>query len=404
MHPDWTELNNLSGKINYQLNSANRFQFLLNLADKVRNARGADDDHPPETVYVQTSGHKLGTPTYNLKHTWVLSDKLGVRHRLQPHRRRVHPRLPGSQSVSGTCSRCSTTTRAVGAARPTGASRVRGRTPRSRPTAATSSRTCSAATIRLKFGVRYKFWETGSGGHVGGNAIAVLDDIDNNDATPVAPDLVQIFRDGNTLSKTWTYGGYIQDNFSRGKLRLNLGLRYDFQDGLTKGTCVPSSTFAPEILPAFCWNGADETRPWKDWGPRISATYDLFGTGKTVLKASYAEYFEQAGLINTLGGNPAGEIELNAPWNDLNGDTVRPVQRSGLDPARSRRRQLRSVDGSAGAGREPEPGRCEHPQRPDARGDRHDQPRAVRELRPRRQLYLAPGRPRHVVAPHRRDA
>jgi carboxypeptidase family protein len=328
MHPDWTELNNLSAKFNYQLNSANRFQFLANFADKVRNARGADEDHPPETVYVQTSGHTLGTPTYNLKHTWVLSDKLVFDNGFNytgggflldfPDPARQWDLQPLLNDDTGGWSRASD--RSVQGPRPN-----------------TEIKTDSSyfwsnllgGDHQVKFGVRYKFWETGGGGHVGGNAVAVLDDIDNNDATPVAPDLVQIFRDGNTLSRTWTYGGYIQDNYSRGKLRLNLGLRYDFQDGKTKGTCVPASTFAPDILPAFCWNGADETRPWKDWGPRLSATYDLFGTGKTVLKASYALYFEQAGLINTLGGNPAGEIELNAPWNDLNGDLF--VQHNEVD-------------------------------------------------------------------------
>jgi hypothetical protein len=328
MHPDWTELNNLSAKFNYQLNSANRFQFLANFADKVRNARGADDDHPPETVYVQTSGHALGTPTYNLKHTWVLSDKLVFDNGFNytgggflldfPDPARQWDLQPLLNDDTGGWSRAAD--RSVQGPRPN-----------------TEIKTDSSyfwsnllgGDHQVKFGVRYKFWETGGGGHVGGNAVAVLDDIDNNDATPVAPDLVQIFRDGNTLSRTWTYGGYIQDNYSRGKLRLNMGLRYDFQDGKTKGTCVPASTFAPDILPAFCWNGADETRPWKDWGPRLSATYDLFGTGKTVLKASYALYFEQAGLINTLGGNPAGEIELNAPWNDLNGDLF--VQHNEVD-------------------------------------------------------------------------
>jgi hypothetical protein len=321
MHPDWTELNNLSGKVNYQLNSANRFQFLLNLADKVRNARGASPTRPPETVYVQSSNQTfMGVPTYNLKHTWVLSDKLvfdnGFNHTGGgflldfPDPDRQWDLQPLFDDDTNGWSR--SFDRSVQGPRPN-----------------TEIKTDSSYFLsnllggdhQLKFGVRYKFWETGGGGHVGGNAVAQYDDLDNNDATPVTPELVQIYRDGNTLSKTWTYGGYIQDNFSRGKLRLNMGLRYDFQDGKTMGTCVPASDFAPDILPPFCWNGADETRPWKDWGPRISATYDLFGTGKTVLKASYALYFEQAGLINTLGGNPAGGVELNAPWNDLNGDT-----------------------------------------------------------------------------------
>jgi hypothetical protein len=328
MHPDWTELNNMSGKVNYQLDSANRFQFLLNLADKVRNARGASTTHPPETVYVQTSGKKLGTPTYNLKHTWVLSDKLVFDNSFNRTEGGFILDFPDPDSQFNLQPLFDDDTniwhrsynRAVNGPRPN-----------------TEVKTDSSYFFsnllggdhQIKFGLRYKFWETGSGSHWGGNAVAQYDDLDNNDATPVTPELARIYRDANTLSKTWTYGAYLQDNFSRGKLRLNLGLRYDFQDGKTMGTCVPASTFAPDILPAFCWNGSDQTRPWRDWAPRISATYDLFGTGKTVLKGTYAMYFDQGGLISTLGGNPASEIELNAAWNDLNGDTF--VQYNEID-------------------------------------------------------------------------
>ena len=322
MHPDWTELNNLSGKFNYQLNSANRFQFLMNFADKVRNARGASTTHPPETVYVQTSGHDwgVGTPTFNLKHTWVLNDKLVFDNSFNrteggflldfPNPDQQFDLQPLFDDDTNIWHR--SYNRATNGPRPN-----------------TEIKTDSSYFFsnllggdhQIKFGLRYKFWETGSGTHWGGNAVAQYDDLDNNDNTPVAPELVRIYRDANTLSKTWTYGAYLQDNFSRGRLRLNLGVRYDFQDGKTMGSCVPASTFAPDILPAFCWNGSDQTRPWKDLAPRISATYDLFGTGRTVLKGTYAMYFDQGGLISTLGGNPASEIELNAPWNDLNGDT-----------------------------------------------------------------------------------
>ena len=40
-------------------------------------------------------------------------------------------------------------------------------------------------------------------------------------------------------------------------------------------------------------------------------------------------YFDQGGGISNLGGNPAGTVELRAPWNDANGDTF--VQMNELD-------------------------------------------------------------------------
>ena len=343
MQPDWTELNNLSAKFNYQLNSANRFQFLMNFADKVRNARGASATRPPETVYVQSSDYSfMGTPTYNLKHTWVLNDKLvfdsGFNHTAGgflldfPDPARQYDLQPFFNDVTDTWNR--SFDRQVEGPRPT-----------------TEVKTDSSyfwsnllgGDHQVKFGARYKMWKTGSGEHTGGNAVAQYDDIDGDGSTScttlqrttncygnsLSPELVRIYRDANTLSQSWTYGAYIQDNYSRGRLRLNLGLRYDFQDGETKGTCVPASTFAPDVLPAFCWNGADATRPFRDWAPRLAATYDLFGTGRTVLKGSYALFFDQGELITNLGGNPANEIELRAPWNDANGD--RFVQHEEVD-------------------------------------------------------------------------
>ena len=76
MYPDWTELINYNTKINYQLNAANRFQFLMQFGDKIRNARGASTTQSPETAYRQSAWYDYGTPTYNFKHTWVLTDKL----------------------------------------------------------------------------------------------------------------------------------------------------------------------------------------------------------------------------------------------------------------------------------------------------------------------------------------
>ena len=332
MYPDWTELINYNAKFNYQLNSANRFQFLMQFGDKIRNARGASPTQSPETAYRQSAWYDYGTPTYNFKHTWVLTDKLvfdngfnytggGFYLDFQDVEKQWDLQ-PFFDDVTNTWTR--SFNRSVQGPRPN-----------------TEIKTDSSyfwsnllgGDHQVKFGVRYKKWDTGGGTHWGGNAVAQYDDVDGESTTAcsetrttncygnsLGPELVRFFRDANTLSKAWTYGGYIQDNYSRGKLRLNLGVRYDYQDGKTAGTCVPASTFDPVRLPAFCWNGADATGAFKDIAPRLSATYDLFGTGKTVLKGTYAMYFDQGNLITNLGGNPAGTVELNAPWNDANGD------------------------------------------------------------------------------------
>ena len=96
-----------------------------------------------------------------------------------------------------------------------------------------------------------------------------------------------------TSNDWWTYNGYIQDSFSRGRWRLNGGLRYDWQQSSYLGGCVPASIIVPDLLPAQCEDATQtdvtsgrEIQPFSNWSPRLSATYDLFGTGKTQIHAS----------------------------------------------------------------------------------------------------------------------
>ena len=289
---------------------------------------------PPGTSY--------GTPTYNFKHTWVLTDKLvfdnGFNHTgggfyldFQDIERQWDLQ-PFFDDVTNLWTR--SYQRSIQGPRPN-----------------TEIKTDSSyfwsnllgGDHQLKFGIRYKEWKTGGGGHWGGNAIAQYDDVDGESTTAcsetrttncygnsLSPELSRFFRDGNTLSKSWTYGGYLQDNYSRGKLRLNVGVRYR----------LPGRQDARHLRPRVALRAGARCRPSAGTGSmprrtsrirrrRISATYDLFGTGKTVLKGTYAMYFDQGGGISNLGGNPAGTVELNAPWNDANGD--RFVQINELD-------------------------------------------------------------------------
>jgi hypothetical protein len=73
LHPDFTDIYNINGKMNYQLNASNKFQFLYTYGNKVRNARNANQNRAPESVWRQT-GYGIGN--FNFKHTWVATDKL----------------------------------------------------------------------------------------------------------------------------------------------------------------------------------------------------------------------------------------------------------------------------------------------------------------------------------------
>ena len=74
-------------------------------------------------------------------------------------------------------------------------------------------------------------------------------------------------------------------------------------------------------MPAIDFQGADAGVVWNDLSPRIGATYDLSGDGKTVFSSSYATYYGQMApgqLSNQLAAT--GAVFVRYPWTDTNGD------------------------------------------------------------------------------------
>ena len=59
---------------------------------------------------------------------------------------------------------------------------------------------------------------------------------------------------------------------------------------------------------------------WKDINPRVSVAYDLFGTGKTALKASASRGVEQDSIRYAAANNPANTLvtQVSRTWNDTN--------------------------------------------------------------------------------------
>ena len=88
---------------------------------------------------------------------------------------------------------------------------------------------------------------------------------------------------------------------------------------------------------------------YKDITPRVAATYDLFGNGKTAIKANIGKYLESTITASNYGiANPTSRIAQNVTrnWTDSNRNFVADcdlLNPAAQDLSATRRRRLRRV-------------------------------------------------------------
>ncbi len=125
------------------------------------------------------------------------------------------------------------------------------------------------------------------------------------------------------------WNGYLGDTITFGDLTVNAGIRYDVQTGYNQGGSSAANPVIPEVLPEIA--AADQEQPfkWKNWSPRVGATYALGPARKIILKASYARFADQLGIGTLFNVNATQIAGARYYWTDANGDKV--IQRSELD-------------------------------------------------------------------------
>jgi hypothetical protein len=116
------------------------------------------------------------------------------------------------------------------------------------------------------------------------------------------------------------YSAYIGDTITKGRLTLNLGLRYDWRKPGLNENNIPANPVIPNELPALEFAGLEAPFTWSNFSPRTGFTYDLTGDGKTLLRGSFNMYAGIMGnwMANPL--NPLGSAEIDYYWNDANSD------------------------------------------------------------------------------------
>ena len=133
-------------------------------------------------------------------------------------------------------------------------------------------------------------------------------------------------------------GIFLQDRWTMSRVTWNLGLRYDWFIGETQESEVTPSRFNSGLKFGKCPDGKNDTRAgcvgtvqdWKDISPRVGVAIDLFGDGRTAIKASVAKYVAGQQIAVANAANPVTVLGLTdtRPWTDLDGNGL-PLDANG---------------------------------------------------------------------------
>jgi hypothetical protein len=123
----------------------------------------------------------------------------------------------------------------------------------------------------------------------------------------------------NQVSNSLLYNSfYIQDQWTRNRLTLQGALRYETASSWApegeNGIVEDNEFGGPVLLPR-----TDGVRGYHDISPRMGAAYDVFGNGKTALKASVGQYLQGAYTGDAYTISNAGSTlvtTINRAWSD----------------------------------------------------------------------------------------
>ncbi len=148
-------------------------------------------------------------------------------------------------------------------------------------------------------------------------------------------DLYQVYSAGKPLSvtvlntplQTGEYldanmGFYAQDSWRLNRFTVNVGVRYDYLKQHVIGEPAQTGRFENSVA-----YGDIYLPTWKDWSPRTSVVYDLFGNGKTAIRAGFNKYMTGATTGFAQIYNPTALTTQSLPWTDVNNDDIAQGER-----------------------------------------------------------------------------
>jgi carboxypeptidase family protein len=114
-------------------------------------------------------------------------------------------------------------------------------------------------------------------------------------------------------------GIFFQDQWNMKRVTFNYGLRYEYLRAYAAAVTEPAG-FPSNAVANY--DQVDCLPCWHDLNPRGAVAWDLFGTGKTAVKAAVGRYVESLNSAYATSFGPSAAIVLNTTraWTDTNRD------------------------------------------------------------------------------------
>ncbi|HEX6161897.1 MAG TPA: TonB-dependent receptor [Vicinamibacterales bacterium] len=111
-------------------------------------------------------------------------------------------------------------------------------------------------------------------------------------------------------------GVFVQDTWTINRLTLNLGGRFDHFNAMVPAQSAPAGTW----IQARNFAEIPNVPNWSDFSVRLAGAYDLFGTGKTAIKANASQYIASAAAGFAQTFNPMNYSTQTRAWIDIDGN------------------------------------------------------------------------------------
>jgi hypothetical protein len=109
------------------------------------------------------------------------------------------------------------------------------------------------------------------------------------------------------------FGSYAQDTWTLKRLTLNYGARFEHFNASIPAESSPASTW----IGARDFPAIPNVPNWNDWAIRLAGAYDLFGNGKTALKANAGKYVASQAAGYAQNFNGMSGTTQTVTWTDL---------------------------------------------------------------------------------------